>query len=293
MRTIRIPLNQGDPTSGVRELSRRSAALLKGYCRDKVIAEKLAPKSFNFEFDFLESRRGISKSIDRFNSLIKRAVLKRFPFLEHTTIETIGGVPGQNMFGFVSVGTVRLNPENTTTPYNKVMDRYSRFLNYQCRKYAVPGRVTATTFYEEIDSELSAYRNALLNQNVVRDEVPYPEYRKITRLNLEIGVWGMPPQHVVSPELLQMNVLPDSALAYKDFWQFDRLTHYRDTRVSSVEGRGPAASSVMFKATEKFVVAERIFMFIPQIVKTVSNLVRKTTYDYKAYSFRTDQQPAS
>lgn len=294
MRMIRMKVGSEDPTSDATRLAQDSAIILKNYCNRKVIENKLATKSFTFDFDFHDSRRGIAKSIDRFTLLIKRAIEKKMPFLGYTLEPSI--ITGVG-FGFVFVTTcetVRLNPDRDEEyePNLEKVERYIRFLNYMARKHGVPmminhghevvpNDIDTTRYYQE-------YGDNQKKSKKERKEVEPPLYNVQLRIEATVGSWGPSLETSIPGHLLDQPELPDHILADKDRWAFLSLPLYSEHVGVPRRRMVPTSSSILYPATQKFAVAERIFNFIPYFIQSISTLLRGNYYDFQAFSIKAD-----
>lgn len=294
MRMIKMKVGSEDPTSNATRLANESAVILKNYCNRKVIENKLATKSFTFDFDFQDNRRNISKSVDRFTLLIKRAIEKRMPFLEYTLEPSIITGTGLGFVLMTTHETVRLNPDvdHDYSPNLRSIERYIRFMNYMSRKHGVPimlnhgievspNEIDLTRYYAEFAENKKKNKK---NKN----EVELPIYNVTLRIEATIGAWGPAHENSISLELLDQPQLPDHVLADPNRWSFLSLPLFSEHVGIPRRMMVPTSSSILYPATQKMAVAERIFHFIPYFIQSISTLLRGNYYDFQAFSIKTD-----
>lgn len=281
MRLISVPVTSTSPRTGLLGLIRDAQTRLQEFCVEKIIALKLAPKSFNFMFDFHNSRRMCNKSVERVMTLLKRACLKKFPFIEHISPRFWSMSPDKNMCLTLKLDDVCVKGSLTNVQVTdailsnkqvKLINRYVVYLNYLSRKHAYPISIAVNLRKGPLEGEIDRWNSLTLSQR--EDPTNFIKY------SLEMSVYFKIGTH----EYYQWDALPrgdDSEFANESRWGFTLLSDNIGFR------------RVINDFNEKYYCIERLFLITDQIVKVFATLSRKTEYVYSAFNISPAENPRS
>lgn len=206
-----------------------------------------------------ESRRSAQKVRD----VLLRHLLKELPFLEYMEFkkELKTGIG----FSFK----------------NSSAQRYARYINYLCRKYAVPAKL-----YVELNStaNVSAIEETLqtLGENVESTLLP-----NHWLVSAEWAVWNGRQTGPISRHL-PLSFAQDAIeelVKNENYWVTINVGNF-----NRIYRTGACTTTMDIPHVKKLVTPERIFLFLPQVLQVLSTLSRASRYDYRAFSYSTNSE---
>lgn len=283
MRVIKLLPSQVSPRISVNGIITSAKTALREFCSRKIKEFKLAPTSNTFEFDFHDNRRQCIKSIDRFSAWIKRAVFKRLPFLEFAEKGFFRSGPGKciciNIVPPVHTSSRMFSESVSANVQWIVLQRYSRYLNYLFRKHAIPIQAVTERTWEYPAGEHS--RQLKMVEADSRKSVNFPKIQDHYTISFIPGIWifssrirgsRLPDEmkRLTETGKREDSVFTDSV--YSEAWAFRQLKDF--------VGNGP---TTIQPGMEQYYCIEKMFMFIPEIIRCMYSLSRKTRYVYQAF----------
>lgn len=269
---------------------RNSAATrLRQYCVDRVIALGLATMSSkNTELYLGNAGTASRKTIGKLRTMLQKYLLKNMPYLD--SIE--GGflqLHDREYFKIMlySIPEVRtipllLNRTRQTSNYevnsssalrraaldkigdHKWSERYCRYMNYLCRKYRVPLKLSPSTTLDFEPTDVGAA--GMLPTEAERHS--YPIRSKLsTRILITVGAWYN--DNLYSGFEVPPNI-SDADLANPRGWEFSQIIGMGENRFSMLADFNPY----------------QIFLHLENCIRVLQTLTRKVSYGYSAYSFR-------
>jgi hypothetical protein len=295
MRRTHIPAQSGEVKERVKKLRNDCDTALSKFCRDKIVEHKLAPKTLSFNFDFRGASTDIRRSLVRLKTLFGRALEKKLPYVEYTE-EPFFKILSREKFvitltSFPETGqllTPEFNRLNSTrrqilaesTNFAKLIRRYVRYLQFLCLKYSLPFeigvRFTARTSFES----QRIYETLCAEQRMAYH--PEIQYAAEIRISLVYWVYGPYTDRENGASISMDNFIQQqleelsSAEMYDHMqWNSNEIT-YGFHQVGGIVGRTHLLS--------RYWAIEKIFFYIPQILKVLQTLTRVTTYVPTAFS---------
>lgn len=287
MRIIKVDINSVSPRQGITAIISNAKEALRKFCTNQMLVKKLVPKSFTFQFDFHDGRRTIGKSVDRFMMILKRAVQKKLPFLEHTSEDTILTNTGEGISIKIVLPQLHyLVAESlSSTPggLNEAGEKYKRYvhyINYLSRKNKVPVSMTIIVTWAWVPGEEDRCRN--MSKAEKSNPKTGPKYTPVIHIRIKPSKW----EWIAPLNVMQMiekdhgGIIPDRYLATRGDWT---STPLRETSTSNLD----------MDCTNEINVPERMFLFTDQIIKVIVTIVRNVQYAHTAFSFRAEEQPTN
>lgn len=232
--------------------------LLSDFTRAQLLKTKLVTSNFKHRFRMRDGDHALTKALVRLAEILRRNLIRQSPYMTHA----------------LTSGTLLLAPTRTslhckmyTESSVESIARYLRYLNYLACKNGVPVKVgfTSTPVQEgtDIDIVLITYARLPSLDSGILSHDSYESWLAAVQQNAVEAGHG-----------------PDSVFTNTELWQ--------DVAYSSCLG-GPAAhnSDVLARCAE-IASPERLFIYLPQLLKAVCTLSRKFTYATSAYQLTAD-----
>lgn len=301
MRVMKIPVQNSSSGTRITKIRNDVELALQEFCNQRLLAAKLVGPTFTYRFNLSSpghrtaDRSEIKKGLVKLKELFRRDIEKSVPYVVHarepllniqnrqTFIITLvswadrAGITYNAFRQLNSTGRADLVREST---FGKLMERYQRYLQFLCLKYAVPFQITPQ--YEiQLSNEdrikAESFETSESEANFV------PEFHMIVKLCVEPVYWL--PNGIVGnnhPGATIAEVIR-GALQNNSESEFFRTYHWRSYYISN--GRPAHTSNI--KDISSYWMAERIFLFIDPIRRVLKTLSRKTSYVPSAFSIRT------
>lgn len=229
----------------------------------KLKEEKMVSPSFNFLFDVLSSEGSARVAVAKLANVLAKYLLKLIPFNAYL----VGATSNKHKISIpVSVSSVR---------QGKVIKRYIRAINYKSRLHGVPGVLTLD------ESENSEYERMEEARVLVEGTGAKPRTPSLRNVNF---VWTSSylsnPSGVANfdEERLSQFIKHEGPWTHMSYAAFGRRARERS----------PMMEGLYSSIRGNLLTPERIFFFLPQIIKVLTTVSRKGVYDYRAFSIATE-----
>lgn len=232
----------------------------------KLREEKMVSPSFNFLFEIVTSDSLAKKSLAKLVEVLQKHIRKSIPFFEY-------------LIGITSQKSGVVVPVSTTSPRQvKVIKRYISFINYKCRKNGVPGYLSFENISSS-DCEAIDRANNTFNENSAS--------KSDSNIHKVVFIWGCHKyiRNSFEHPTGDMDDVISANLSKSSHWDKVALNIYsrsiRDNTVYLNANSHPVLGPLISP--------ERIFFFLPEIIKSITTISRKGLYDYRAFSISADQ----
>jgi hypothetical protein len=187
-------------------------------------------------------------------SLIKRALLKKYPFIEHADVDAITTIPGRGLSANIVLPTRRSAKDNVlqdreTQPDVKKILRYLRKLQYLCRLHGYPIEIASIVDSVFEEGEVERFTTLTAKQKSLPKN--FMIYHPVVTVRFKVASVLMSDR---------------SVLHYIDVR--DRASNPHDHSLETAGHHAP----------------ERLFLIIDKIIQVLATLTRKTQYAYSAFS---------
>jgi hypothetical protein len=279
MEIVRIPVDQTRDQSLQRVRALRSSLRdsIQKACIEQVRSNKLATRTFNTTFEFDGRRQDIRRSIAKTKALFHRAIEKQFPYLgsaEHQFLhsrdrETVVITLKSERENLPEYPNALVREDRHETARNsfwgRSLRRYLRLIQFLCLKHALPFRIDP-----DFDIDYFTPPNR-----------PY-SFRYSLTLNISFVYWRelrfTPHGSFQTIADFLANRLEEGETETQIFDSEHWLgAHIGGGRPSDIGSMGP------------YQTVERLFFHVPQILKFLGTLTRKTSYVPSAASIGTPE----
>ena len=287
MKVIEVPKYSGNKVAIANDIITRAKKRLTEFCTKRVLALKLAPKTFTFQFDFRDGRRSVAKSIDRLTTLIVRAATKKIPYIDYTAEPFVRSDRDKNMSFILTSPTLiatGFSKENRDEHnlckeqgYEKHLTRYARLLNRKARANRIPVNISVTSATIIDESWIKTKNSVDSSQWGTKcKDIPY---KVLTTVKVQMGFWRFQGNNP------SRGITDDSSFNIQEFMKTFQGDVYAENNWVFWSCQNRAGYRTLPQPhLESFLALEKVFFFTDDIISIIKTLSRKTQYAPSAFS---------
>jgi hypothetical protein len=297
MQTFKIARQNANLPELVRKLRTDSDKVLREFGTKQILAKQLSTKTFNYEFDMVDSRAGgRRKSIQKLKDILLKAVKKELPYLEYCKSGDLlvnGGATniGINLqMPYQAVTFTRNLSEQTVmsrTKYVRGVERYLRYINHKCIKAGIPihldwSRNAMVTVHPE---DLPDYERWNSGRGPdIKCRAKYAGTVDVRLTFYEFSTYMRVASGTAPIEGVTINTYADFEKYLVETNNAQMLREYRDAGCWTHRDMGRRGNLATYPGCEKYSSPEKIFLVLDEIVKVIKTFSRITTYDTTAFN---------
>ena len=258
---IYIPRHVANPASAVQQAREDLLGKLRKFATAVLVRHRMVTKASEFVFDFRQSPAHLRNHVYRLASALHRSVVRTAPHLEHRVC-----TPRSQTVGYSDTKIytdILYEKDDTATP--RVLQRYLRLMKYYLRKNGVPLVLELNTLPASPDIVGHEKYHCARIYGRVAAVIPQ-EFEDIANRGISIQDW-------VASVVESTRCSPDSVYANDALWT---VRQAQDLSNVSYTGIHPSVSRLL--------IVERFFLIMPQLIKSIQSILRRTVYAPTAFT---------
>ena len=295
MQIFKLPQSSAELPTLINRIRQESDNKLSAFCSNQILEKGLSTKTFKYDFDMGGTRSGSQrKSVQKLREILFKYVKKQLLYLDYVKggdMVTLDGRYNNRVSirvesPYIRTTFTRSNQSVDTlgkeSKWYKSLTRYCRYLKYKAIRNGIPIVLTPDVSVEAHPEDQEK------RENWTASKGPFVMRLKLTgRIAVSLSMFRYDPY----ARAAERKTLPEGIDTYAKYEVMlasnpdhaEELKRYKNPDSWTFHDIGSRYRSNNFPGAERYLVAEKAFLVLDEMIQVMKTLSRRVQYDTSAF----------